>query len=80
MGTFGFDAVSQAEELFDVCSAPFGDTDDSTGTWPYDLDVGGVVVGGRLRLDVNYHPEVFHARTAQAFLDDVRSHLLGLLD
>jgi non-ribosomal peptide synthase protein (TIGR01720 family) len=80
MGTFGFDEVSQAEEMFDVCTAPYGDTDDGTGTWPYDLDVGGVVVGGRLRLDVNYHTNVYRARTAQAFLDDARSHLLGLLD
>ncbi|MFD6156425.1 condensation domain-containing protein [Nocardia sp. NPDC060256] len=79
MGTFGFDEVSQAEELFDVCSAPYGDTEDGTGVWPYDLEVSGTLLGGRLRLDLGYGADVYLAETAAAFLDDVRSRLLSLL-
>ncbi|RSM43808.1 hypothetical protein DMA12_18205 [Amycolatopsis balhimycina DSM 5908] len=79
MGTFGFDEVTQAEELFEVCKAPYGETEDGTGAWPYDLDVGGVVVGGRLRIDVGYGTAVYRAATATAFLEDVTARLLGLL-
>lgn len=79
MGNFGFDEVSQAEELFDVCHAPFGPTEDDTGHWPYDLDVTATVVAGRLRLDVGYGTDVYHHQTAAAFLDEVRTRLLGLL-
>ncbi|WP_405164781.1 condensation domain-containing protein [Nocardia sp. NBC_01499] len=79
MGNFGFDEVSQVEELFDVCSAPYGDTEDSTGVWPYDLEVSGLLVGGRLRLDLGYGADVYLDETAAAFLDDLRARLLGLL-
>jgi non-ribosomal peptide synthase protein (TIGR01720 family) len=79
MGTFGFDEVTQTEELFEVCKAPYGETEDGTGAWPYDLDVGGVIVGGRLRIDVGYGTAVYRAATAAAFLDDVTARLLGLL-
>jgi non-ribosomal peptide synthase protein (TIGR01720 family) len=79
MGNFGFDEVSQADDLFDVCDAPYGDTDDGVGRWPYDLDVGGVIVGGRLRLDVGYSTTVYTAETAQAFLDELRARLTGLI-
>ncbi|MEV4413085.1 condensation domain-containing protein [Catellatospora sp. NPDC049609] len=80
MGNFGFDEVSQADDLFDVCDAPYGDTDDGVGRWPYDLDVGGVIVGGRLRLDVGYSTTVYTAETAQAFLDELCARLVGLID
>ncbi|GAA2357980.1 hypothetical protein Cme02nite_33900 [Catellatospora methionotrophica] len=80
MGNFGFDEVSQADDLFDVCDAPYGDTDDGAGRWPYDLDVGGVIVAGRLRLDVGYSTTVYTAETAQAFLDELCARLTGLLD
>ncbi len=78
MGNFGFDEVSRADDLFDVCTAPYGDTDDGVGEWPYDLEVGGVIVGGRLRLDVGYGTTVYNAGTAAAFLDDLRARLIGL--
>jgi non-ribosomal peptide synthase protein (TIGR01720 family) len=80
MGTFGFDEVSQAEELFEVCHAPYGPTEDDTGTWPFDLDVGATVTGGRLRVEVGYGPEVYRPETATALLDDIRTHLLRLID
>lgn len=79
MGNFGFDEVSQAEELFDVCHAPFGPTEDETGLWPYDLDVTGTIVAGQLRIDVGYGTDVYHHDTAAAFLSEVRTRLLGLL-
>lgn len=79
MGNFGFDEVSEADDLFDVCTAPYGDTDDGVGEWPYDLDVGGVIVGGRLRLDVGHSTAIYTAETAQAFLDDIRAHLVDLI-
>lgn len=79
MGNFGFDEVSQADDLFDVCDAPYGDTDDGVGRWPYDLDIGGVIVGGRLRLDVGYSTTVYTAETAQAFLDELCARLTGLI-
>lgn len=78
MGNFGFDEVSRADDLFDVCTAPYGDTDNGVGEWPYDLEVGGVIVGGRLRLDVGYGTTVYNAGTAAAFLDDLRARLIGL--
>jgi non-ribosomal peptide synthase protein (TIGR01720 family) len=80
MGNFGFDEVSQAEELFDVCHAPFGPTEDETGRWPYDLDVTGTIVAGQLRIDVGYGTDVYHHDTAAAFLSEVRTRLLTLLD
>jgi non-ribosomal peptide synthase protein (TIGR01720 family) len=79
MGGFGFDEVSGAEDLFDVCDAPYGPTDDGVGRWPYDLDVVGTVVGGRLRLDIGYGTDVYRPGTVEAFLATVRAHLLDLL-
>ncbi|MEU9075082.1 condensation domain-containing protein [Kitasatospora sp. NPDC048538] len=79
MGNFGFDEVARADDLFEVCDAPYGETDDGVGRWPYDLDVGGVIVGGRLRLDVGYATTVYAAGTAREFLDELRARLVGLI-
>ena len=79
MGTFGFDAVSQVEELLDVCDAPYGPTEDESGTWPFDLDVVGTLTGGRLRLEIGYGPEVYRRETAEGLLGDLRARLRGLV-
>lgn len=78
MGDFGFDEVTGTDDLFAVCQADYGPTDDGTGVWPYDLDVGGVIVGGRLRLDIGYNAEVYDRETADGFRRDVQAALLRL--
>jgi non-ribosomal peptide synthase protein (TIGR01720 family) len=78
MGTFGFDEVSQAEELFDVCHAPYGPTEDESGSWPFDLDVVGTLTGGRLRIEVGYATSVYRRETAVRLLDDLQGRLHAL--
>ena len=78
MGGFGFDDVSPANQLFDVCAAPFGPTEDSGGHWPFPFDVTGSLIGARLRVDLSYATPAFRPETAEHLLDGIRTSLLRL--
>ena len=78
MGSYGFDEVHGADELFEVCPEPLGQLQDPAGVWPFRLDVVGTVVGGRLRIDVNHGTRVHRPETARAVLDGLEASLLRL--
>jgi non-ribosomal peptide synthase protein (TIGR01720 family) len=79
MGEFGFDDLPGGDELFELCRAPYGDTEDPAGGWPYRIDVVGAMAGGRLRLELSCGAEAYRASTARRVLDAVKSRLLSLL-
>jgi non-ribosomal peptide synthase protein (TIGR01720 family) len=78
MGGFGFDDAVQTAELFEVCAAPYGPTEDGSGAWPFDLDVVGTLVGGRLRIEVGYGTAVYRRESAEGLLTDLHSRLVNL--
>ncbi|MEV0804951.1 condensation domain-containing protein [Micromonospora sp. NPDC050200] len=78
MGGFGFDDVSPANQLFEVCPAPFGPTEDPTGHWPFPFDVTGSLTGAALRVDLSYATPAFRPETADHLLDGIRTRLLRL--
>ena len=78
MGGFGFDDVAPANQLLDVCAAPFGPTEDPDGHWPFPFDVTGSLTGTRLRVDLSYATPAFRPETAENLLDGVRTSLLRL--
>ncbi|MDZ5443045.1 condensation domain-containing protein [Micromonospora sp. 4G57] len=78
MGGFGFDDVSPANQLLDVCTAPFGPTEDADGHWPFPFDVTGSLSGAGLRVDLSYATPAFRPDTADHLLDGIRTSLLRL--
>jgi len=81
MGSFGFEeVVSQTEELFSVSDAPYGPTEDVTGTWPYALDVTGSMAGGELRIEMSFGTAAYRRERVDVLLADVRARLLGALE
>ncbi|WP_430502694.1 condensation domain-containing protein [Micromonospora trifolii] len=78
MGGFGFDDVAPANQLLDVCAAPFGPTEDSDGLWPFPFDVTGSLTGPRLRVDLSYATPAFRSGSAEQLLDGIRTSLLRL--
>ncbi|MFE9692986.1 condensation domain-containing protein [Micromonospora sp. NPDC005806] len=79
MGGFGFDDVSPGSQLLDVCTEPFGPTEDADGHWPFPFDVTGALTGDRLRVDLSYATPAFRPATADDLLDGVRTSLLRLV-
>jgi non-ribosomal peptide synthase protein (TIGR01720 family) len=78
MGAFGFEDVSSADELFDLCRGPFGEAQDPTGVWPSPLDVVGTLVGDRLRLELNFGTQVHQPATVERLLDELAGLLAAL--
>ncbi|MFI7594872.1 condensation domain-containing protein [Micromonospora sp. NPDC049359] len=78
MGGYGFDDVAPANQLLDVCAAPFGPTEDPDGHWPFPFDVTGSLTGPTLRVDLSYATPAFRPETAQNLLDGIRQGLLRL--
>ncbi|MET8087366.1 condensation domain-containing protein [Micromonospora sp. NPDC005237] len=79
MGGFGFDDVAPANQLLDVCTAPFGPTEDPDGHWPFPFDVTGSLTGPALRVDLSYATPAFRPETAENLLDGIRTSLLRLV-
>jgi non-ribosomal peptide synthase protein (TIGR01720 family) len=78
MGGYGFDDVAPANQLLDVCAAPFGPTEDPDGHWPFAFDVTGSLTGAALRVDLSYATPAFRPETAENLLDGIRRGLLRL--
>ena len=78
MGAFGFEDVSSADELFDVCHDDLGHVQDPSGRWPYRLDVVGTLVGDRLRVDVNYGTRVYRRAAVERLLGRIEGLLVAL--
>ncbi|MEU5695027.1 condensation domain-containing protein [Actinosynnema sp. NPDC020468] len=78
MGAFGFEDVSAADELFEVCRDDLGAVQDPSGRWPYRLDVVGTLVGERLRVDVNYGTQVYRRAAVERLLGRVEGLLVAL--
>ncbi|MGB3438350.1 MAG: condensation domain-containing protein [Actinophytocola sp.] len=78
MGAFGFEDVSSADELFDLCRGPLGRVQDPGGVWPSVLDVVGTLVGDRLRVDLNFGTRVHQQATAERLLGRLDGLLVAL--
>ncbi len=78
MGAFGFEDVSSADELFDVCRGPLGRAQDPSGVWPSPLDVVGTLIGDRLRIELNFGTRVHRLSTVERLLDRLAELLAAL--
>lgn len=78
MGAFGFEDVSSADELFDMCRGPLGRVQDPDGVWPALLDVVGTLTGDRLRVELNFGTRVHRPDTAARLLDRLAALLAAL--
>ncbi|MBI3688924.1 MAG: hypothetical protein HY241_16580 [Actinobacteria bacterium] len=78
MGNFGFDEVPGQQPWFEVCTAPYGSTEDPDGRWPFPVDVAGSMVAGRLRVDLSYGTTAYRRSTAQRLLDGTLARLRRL--
>jgi hypothetical protein len=78
MGAFGFEDVSSADELFDLCRGPLGRVQDPDGVWPSVLDVVGTLVGDRLRVDLNFGTRVHQPATVEQLLGRLEGLLVAL--
>ncbi|MGX7829148.1 condensation domain-containing protein [Actinokineospora sp. 24-640] len=79
VGTFGFDDISAADELFDLCAEDLGVLQDPATLWPGRLDLVGAEVGDELRLEMNFGTEVHRRETVEALLADIEGLLRRLV-
>ena len=68
-GAFGFDDISPADELFELCPESLGVLQDPGCRWPGRLDIVGTEVGDRLRIELNFGTRMYRRSTVRSLLD-----------
>ncbi|SDG06495.1 non-ribosomal peptide synthase domain TIGR01720 [Lentzea fradiae] len=79
-GAFGFTDLSSADELFGLCQEELGVLQDPGTVWPGRIDVVGSLVGGRIRVEMNYGTEMYLPETAHRMLGRIEELLRRLVD
>jgi non-ribosomal peptide synthase protein (TIGR01720 family) len=74
-----FDQVLSQDSFFTPASESSGQAQSSLGTRSHLLEINGMVIGGRLRMQWSYHPGIHHHETVQRlstrFLDVLRQFI-----
>src|SRR5262249_41748726 len=72
------EGMLSGQSIFRPARENSGPTEDPSAPRPHLLDVGAIVIGGRMRLNISYSDRVHDAKTAEALVNDFASELRAL--